>query len=307
MELFKLRYFVAAYECRSYTKAADRLYTTRQALRHGIKSMESELGVELFLTCGRQIEPTPVARRLYEACGDLLDAYASFEERLPDIVTAKSTKVRWGQVTGIHDAYTKSEMESRRGGNYAAWCQFVTGSCDECRRLLAEDRLDVATIITTAPAIGAEDGEECLPFKSRTHRTGRLYLMAHRRSALARKSCVTVDDLRGMPFLTQGAGYDIHGFIIAACRQRGFEPDVSYVAPHFHELVAQVNANLGVSYYLMPRVELYDAPNVVLLPFEEPGAFWRMQGLIGRRRTTDELCYRLWSGLVTPVSLMRTC
>ena len=49
MDITQLRYFLATADTLNYTKAAERLYMSRQALRQALASMEEELGFPLFL------------------------------------------------------------------------------------------------------------------------------------------------------------------------------------------------------------------------------------------------------------------
>ena len=75
MELQKLRYFYAAAKFQHMTKAAEYMCVAQPALSQAIKSLEQELGVELFSKKGRNIELT--------SCGEYL--YKRLEVLLPDI------------------------------------------------------------------------------------------------------------------------------------------------------------------------------------------------------------------------------
>ena len=59
MNTNQLRYFVAAAECRSFTKAADQFYITQTAITQQIHALEDSLGVPLFDRTSRPITLTP--------------------------------------------------------------------------------------------------------------------------------------------------------------------------------------------------------------------------------------------------------
>ncbi|WP_152986924.1 helix-turn-helix domain-containing protein, partial [Bordetella bronchiseptica] len=60
-DLVTLRLFVAVYEERSLSKAAEREFIAPSALSKRITDMEQMLNRELFIRNHRGIEPTPLA------------------------------------------------------------------------------------------------------------------------------------------------------------------------------------------------------------------------------------------------------
>lgn len=96
-----IKCLLAAARQGNFTKAADELYMTRQAVSQQIASMEKELGVKLFERTTARVVPTPV--------GEL---YIHFFEELQQ---------RWDEVQQKADAILKSRKEMIRiGCLYAA-------------------------------------------------------------------------------------------------------------------------------------------------------------------------------------------
>ena len=54
----QLEWFCRAYEARSFSKAAERAFVSRQALGKAVKSLETELGVALFVRSEFGLAPT---------------------------------------------------------------------------------------------------------------------------------------------------------------------------------------------------------------------------------------------------------
>lgn len=69
IEMKQLQFFVVCADLKSFSKAAEALYTTQPNVSKVIKSLEEELGFELFVRQNRGIEMTGRGRHVYDyAC-----------------------------------------------------------------------------------------------------------------------------------------------------------------------------------------------------------------------------------------------
>ena len=71
MDFRALRYFVHVAEARSFSKAAVQLRVAQPALSRAIRKLEDELGVELVLRTGRQLELTEAGLLLLQRAHSL--------------------------------------------------------------------------------------------------------------------------------------------------------------------------------------------------------------------------------------------
>lgn len=74
--LDQLYYFSEVYRQRSISRAADFLHISRQALSHSIKTLENDLGVELFVREKDGVTPTNAAESLFKSSQVILDEEA---------------------------------------------------------------------------------------------------------------------------------------------------------------------------------------------------------------------------------------
>ena len=72
-----LRLFVAAYERRSFTAAAERENATQSGVSQHIRKVEDRLGVSLFTRSPGAVVPTPAGDDFYRRCVEVLRAYES--------------------------------------------------------------------------------------------------------------------------------------------------------------------------------------------------------------------------------------
>ena len=66
MDLRQLEYAIAVADHGSFTGAARAVHVSQPSLSHGIRTLERELGVELFTRLGRSSEPTVAGRAVIE-------------------------------------------------------------------------------------------------------------------------------------------------------------------------------------------------------------------------------------------------
>lgn len=72
-----IRLFVAAYEERSFTAAAQREHATQSGVSQHIRKLEEALGVNLFSREKGQVAPTPAGDSYYRRCIEVLRAHAA--------------------------------------------------------------------------------------------------------------------------------------------------------------------------------------------------------------------------------------
>jgi LysR family transcriptional regulator of abg operon len=72
MDLRQLRHFVAVFERRNLSKAAEAIPLSQPALTRSMKTLEDQLGVELFKRHARGATPTAAGERLYHHAKSIL-------------------------------------------------------------------------------------------------------------------------------------------------------------------------------------------------------------------------------------------
>jgi len=91
-----LSLFVAAYEERSFTAAAQRENATQPGVSQHIRKLEDRLGVRLFTRGTGAVEPTPAGDALYQRAVDILRAREAAERTVRAYGSALEGEVRVG-------------------------------------------------------------------------------------------------------------------------------------------------------------------------------------------------------------------
>lgn len=82
METRHLQIFTAVYRTRSFTRAAEELFTSQPTISEHMKNLEDRLGCILFDRLGRSISPTPEADLLYPRAVEILEEMHKLETNL---------------------------------------------------------------------------------------------------------------------------------------------------------------------------------------------------------------------------------
>lgn len=96
MEIYQLRVFLEVARHLSFTEAADALNLTQPAVSAKIKSLESNLGTDLFERLGRKIKLTAVGKYLLEAGPNLIDLESRLIQEINELKQGKFSRLKIG-------------------------------------------------------------------------------------------------------------------------------------------------------------------------------------------------------------------
>ena len=102
----QLKYFVAAAETRSFTKAAEQYYISQTAVTQQIRLLEESLGCALFDRSTRPVSLTPAGKTFLLDARAILERMSRAAERVHDASTGLTGTLRVGYVRG----YERSDL-----------------------------------------------------------------------------------------------------------------------------------------------------------------------------------------------------
>lgn len=91
MELTPLRYFLKTAETLNYTRAAEALFTSRQALCHTLSNLEKELGQPLFVNDRNHLSLTEYGEYLLQAFREPVQAFSEREAQVKEFFRQPTT------------------------------------------------------------------------------------------------------------------------------------------------------------------------------------------------------------------------
>ena len=148
MDIKQLRTFLAVADARSFLKAADSLYVTRQALAKSIDQLEDELGIELFFRNQKGANMTPAGIYLYPRAAQLVNEFDKLKADTMEMKKSYRPKINMCLSIGIYDHYATEIHNYRK--EHSSEMQIALRCCLEAdaSRILADRRADAILSFT---------------------------------------------------------------------------------------------------------------------------------------------------------------
>ncbi len=148
MQFRRMKYFLVLSETLNYTKAAEKLFISPQALARQIVLLEEELGAKLFERTTRKVKLTEIGRICKKEYTRINNDLDDTNERIKNIIKSIDNILKVGFfseipkkkiilpiINMIKDISPELEME------------FLAGSMDEAKQMLHEDKADIVITI----------------------------------------------------------------------------------------------------------------------------------------------------------------
>nr|WP_202417962.1 LysR substrate-binding domain-containing protein [Streptomyces sp. YIM 132580] len=218
LDLHKLEHLVAVAEEGGFTRAAERLHLSQQALSTSIRTLERYVGVQLLDRGHQHVTPTPAGQALIDDARALQAQAHAALERARRIGRGQAGHLRIGHTPAVTaeevvELLTRARTEEQGIQVHVRQLfpdelrdQLLTGACDVglSRSMPADTGLTRARIAEHRLRVAVPAGHP-----------------------LAARPTVALADLRGEPITVWGeSGSSAYtDLLIGLCRQAGVEPD----------------------------------------------------------------------------------
>jgi DNA-binding transcriptional LysR family regulator len=264
VELRHLEHFVAVAEERNFTRAAHRLHLVQSALSVSIRSLERELGAQLFERTTREVRLTDAGRVLLPEARRTLDAAACAQEAVLGAQEGLRGTLRLGmmQVVGVVDVSSLIARFHRErplvdiqpmtapGGSAMLISDVRRGALDVAFAAVSspdQPGLTVRTLFSEAVLLG------CLPDHP-----------------LARRSVVSVSELADERFVDYVPGWGTRTVADQLFAKAGVERSIGIEVADGSVHASLVRAGLGLA--ILPESMIADA-GLVGVPLRPTATF----------------------------------
>jgi DNA-binding transcriptional LysR family regulator len=254
MDLRQLEFFSAVAGELNFTRAADRLTIAQSAVSAGVRSLESELGVELFDRSRRQIRLTSTGELLLPKVRDALDAVNEVRDAAQLSTQAITGSIVIGLMTSVTLVNVPRLLGLYRSAHPGVGVRLRAarrGSADLVDEL-ATGELDLA-FLALSGAVPAS--LSAVPIASSP-----MVLVLPAGHPLDRSGSVSLTDLTGEEFIDLPPGYASRQIVDDAFAAAGVERRVIIEVSDIGTAAEYVTNGLGVA--VLPEFAAHAALNV---------------------------------------------
>ncbi|HZS40401.1 MAG TPA: LysR substrate-binding domain-containing protein [Polyangia bacterium] len=261
MELRHLRYFVAVAEEESVTRAATRLHVSQPPLSRQIRSLERELGADLFDRSPNRLRLTTAGETFLAEARAVLQRAEDAVELLKAVALGKQGKVRVGHAPAAIEVLRRALPSfSRTHPHVIVDLREMTSQ--GMLRGLRDRELDVALTVAISP-----HDFEGLAFENLAAYP--ICLAMNRKHRFARRRVVPLRDVAGEPIVGRSRKEypEAHAGVLKILAPYTRSPKLVEEYDSFASLIAAVEAGRGVAFVvqIMSRVP---GKRLVLRPLE---------------------------------------
>lgn len=266
----QLKYFVAAAEMRSFTKAAEQFYISQTAVTQQMQLLEQSLGCTLFDRSTRPVSLTPAGKIFLGEAKTILESMSRALERVHDASTGLTGTLRVGFVRGYERSDLSVLMRSFHLQNQNALISFYRCSTDVLAAGLLQQEYDI--IFTwDSTNLKAQEGIGLLDVES-----AGLVVALYAGHPLAGRRRLSRAELRGerILYMSPDASNDSYGdaFFMQLYKDAGYKPNILFRSCDAECILMMVAAEEGIS--ILPDYftdKLHDADNLVFIPLVGEG------------------------------------
>jgi len=207
----------AVAEHRSFTAAAEALFTTQPAVSRQIARLEQEVAVQLVIRGPRQVALTPAGEALAAHARTLLPAIDAAQREMHSYASPDGGAVRLGAVPSAMASLVPDALAALRTLRPRALVRLDESWSDDLLERIGRGELDLAIVSAAASDVPAD----------------RALLMSEpfvavlpSRHRLARRRVLSLSDLRGEP-LVVAPSPAIRRELVRVCAWAGFVPEIA--------------------------------------------------------------------------------
>lgn len=238
LDAYRVFYYVARY--RSFTKAAEMLYSNQPNVTRAIKKLEQSLGCSLFLRSSRSVQLTPEGEELYAHVSLAMQQIQSGEEMILRHSTLQSGVVSIGASEIALHRILLPVLEQFRRKYPGIRLRIFNSNSQQAISALKENRVDFS-LLTLPVALGEE-------YQKTDISTFREVPVCAKTLAGVNETTQTLKELASFPLISLCSGTSTHTLYSDWFQAHGlsFSPDIE--AATSDQILPLIRAGLGIGF-----------------------------------------------------------
>ncbi|MFF2910478.1 MULTISPECIES: LysR family transcriptional regulator [Bacillales] len=247
MELRQLQYFLKVAQKEHVTRAAEELHVAQSAVSRQIHQLEQELGVDLFMQKGRNLQLTPVGQLFCKRVEVVLKELERSVAEVHEFLDPERGEIRIGFPHSLGTHLIPSIVAEFRKHYPHVKFRFKQGTYPSLIKDVLMNEVDLAFISPFPESNDHLAGDVVM--------TEELFAILPQNHPLAGESVIRLNQLKDDKFVLFSQGYSLRPIVWQACLQAGFKPQIAFEGGETDTIRGLVAAGMGVS--LLPEMALF--------------------------------------------------
>lgn len=248
MNIRDIRCFLVSCETRNYTKTADQMFLSQQAVSRIISKLEDEIGEELFYRCNQTLHLTKTGEAFYETSKQMIFEYDSFIDKIRGKKEEKKD-LRIAIPFGMQYLFPLGSFSKIMKEHKNVFVHIKEYPESECEKLVLNNEVDFAFCVN----VKSQD------LKVHMTRTAETCLMISNKNPLSKYDEVTIDQLKGERFITLSVNDTSDTGFVKSCQEAGVDPEIVFQSSDLQFIHRMCAENVGIGFYIgNPNVKLND-------------------------------------------------
>lgn len=278
MNLHQLEWFCRAFDTRSFAKASEQAFVSRQAFGKAIKGLEGELGAPLFERDAAGVKPTEFAELMYPKAKLCLGDWHGMLQARDDYLAQGRQTVRIALANGVAAALPDDFFERLEEENPFAEHLMEKHSIPRCLDLLDEGSVDFAICSGATAGPGLQ----------------RIPLVRYRTYVAVAKELVdfpadacALEDLQALTFFTLGGELPEDRALEKLFASHGLTLSANDQYKDYDLILKEVKRGRGASIVPENCLHQVDDERVALIPFPDESFCWELDFLYPDRTHSE--------------------
>ncbi|TVY08256.1 LysR family transcriptional regulator [Paenibacillus cremeus] len=248
MEFRQLQYFVKVARKQHVTQAAEELHVAQSAVSRQIHQLEEELGVQLFVQKGRNLQLTSVGKLFLSRVEGILTDLERAVNEIHEYLDPERGEIRIGFPHSLGIYLLPTVVAHFRKDHPGVKFRLRQGTYNSLIRDVMKGEIDLAFISPFPEKHEHVSGELLLREE--------LYAIVPKGHPLAEEQHIRLEQLKDDSFVMFSEEYSLRAIVLAACAKAGFVPQIGFEGEETDTIRGLVAAGMGVS--LLPEMALME-------------------------------------------------
>lgn len=249
MDISKLEMILKLYEGKSLADVASEYSYTPSAVSHMLKSVEAELGIQLFVRDRTSVTATLEGREIYDDLKELVNKNSKMLQKADDLSGKQTGVIRLSSFTSVVVSWLPRIIESFRNEYPNIRFEILQGNYQESEDWIRQGYVDCGFTID----IDSSDIE------SYRISSDKLYVIFPKGHPLEKKRSFKPIDIENYPFIMLNEGSE--QFILNYMVDHNIDLNITCRVIDDYAVCAMVESGIGIS--VVPELFLYRSPYAI--------------------------------------------